>query len=255
LTKWARSIDVPYSTAAFLNFIASHDGIGVRPAEGLLGDEEINGLVNQTLDHGGQVSYKTNQDGSQSVYELNITLYDALNHPKETSLDLGINRFLASQAIMLSLSGVPGIYVHSLFGSSNNKEGLKETGRARSINREKFQLVDLEKKLGDESSRAAKILKSYNHYLEVRKNQPSFKPLASQQIIDIDKHVFSLLRFVDDKTERILCLVNISNQEVVLSIEIQGIDPKSSWRDLLTGKEYALSPLKLTPYQVLWLKE
>jgi sucrose phosphorylase len=255
LTKWAGSINVPYPTAVFLNFIASHDGIGVRPAEGLLNEGEINGLVDQTLDHGGQVSFKTNQDGSQSVYELNITLYDALNHPLETSLDLGIKRFMASQAITLSLAGVPGIYVHSLFGSPNNIEGLEETGRARTINRKKFQLAALEKELGDKSSRAAKILESYSHFLEVRQGQPSFKPLASQQILNIDKRLFSLLRHLDDGEESILCLVNISNQEVDLSIEILGIDPKSSWEDLLTGQEFTLSSLTLDPYQVLWLKE
>jgi sucrose phosphorylase len=255
LTKWAKSLSVPYTSAAFLNFIASHDGIGVRPAEGLLSGEEIQGLVDQTMGHGGQVSYKTNQDGSKSVYELNITLYDALNHPGETSQELGLKRFLASQAIMLSLAGVPGIYVHSLFGSPNDHQGVKETGRARSINREKFHFDDLEEKLRDNTSQTAKVLQAYKHFLEVRKVQPAFKPLSPQQILDLDKRVFALLRFTVGEHDQILCLINISNQEISLKVDQDGIDPKSTWRDLLTDQEINLSSLSLESYQVLWLKE
>jgi sucrose phosphorylase len=254
LTSWASSLETPFRSAAFLNFIASHDGIGVRPAEGLLREDEIQGLVDQTLAHGGQVSYRTKPDGSQSVYELNITLYDALNDPQNTSQDLGNKRFIASQAIMLSLAGVPGIYIHSLFGSPNNIQGLNQTGRARSINREKFQLRELEHKLKDESSRQAKVLKAYTHILKVRKDQPAFTPLAAQQILNIDPRIFSLLRYTDGKDDRILCLINISDQEVELTIDIQGIDPDSSWRDILTDQEFTISPLTLEPYQVLWLK-
>ena len=255
LSQWAESLEVPYPSAVFLNFIASHDGIGVRPAEGLLNDEEIQGLVDHTLGHGGQISYKTNQDGTQSVYELNITLYDALNHPENETMDIGLKRFLASQAIILSLAGVPGIYIHSLFGSSNNHQGFQETGRARTINREKFHFDDLEKDLADENNRTAMVYKAYSQILGVRKEQGAFKPLASQQILNLDQRVFSLLRQGEDAEDRILCLINISNQDVNLVLDGEGgIVAESSWKDLLTDHEFSLNPIKLEPYQVLWLK-
>ncbi|MDQ7030873.1 MAG: hypothetical protein Q9O62_14415 [Ardenticatenia bacterium] len=82
--------------------MASHDGIGVMPAHGLLTAEEIQALVERTLAHGGHVSYKANPDGSRSVYELNITLYDVLNDPRTPNPQLDVARFMASQAIMLS---------------------------------------------------------------------------------------------------------------------------------------------------------
>ncbi len=84
LREWASAISTPYPQSYFFNFIASHDGIGIRPAEGLLSRDQIQNLVNSTLQHGGQVSYRTNPDGAKSVYELNITLYDALNDPKSS---------------------------------------------------------------------------------------------------------------------------------------------------------------------------
>ena len=122
----------------FFNFIASHDGIGVMPARGLLAEDEIQTLVAKTIAHDGRISYLTNSDGSQSVYELNITLYDALNNPNDPDASLGARRFLASQAIMLSLAGVPGIYFHNLFGLRNCQPCAGQTGMALSINREKF---------------------------------------------------------------------------------------------------------------------
>ncbi|RLC54282.1 MAG: sugar phosphorylase, partial [Chloroflexota bacterium] len=118
LSEWAATLSTPSDSTTFFNFLASHDGIGVRPAEGILSPAEVQALVERTLAHGGYVSYKANPDGSQTVYELNISYFDALSDPNGPEpLDWQVRRFLASQAIMLSLAGVPGIYVHSLFGS------------------------------------------------------------------------------------------------------------------------------------------
>ena len=109
---------------------------------GILSDSEVQALADLTQSHGGNVSFKNNSDGSQSPYELNINYFDAVNHPDlvAQSQRTAVNRFIVSQAIGLCLAGVPGIYFHSLFGSRNYIEGVRETGRFRSINREKLQL-------------------------------------------------------------------------------------------------------------------
>jgi sucrose phosphorylase len=121
LTRWATTLQPFSSETTFFNFLASHDGIGVRPAEGILPPEEVQRLVDTTLAHGGFVSHKTDGDGAQSVYELNISYFDALSDPRDNEpLALQVDRFLAAQAIMLALQGVPGIYVHSLFGSRSD---------------------------------------------------------------------------------------------------------------------------------------
>ncbi len=252
LTKWAKSLEVPFSSATFLNFIASHDGIGLRPVEGILNTREIQALVDQTLHHGGQASFKTNLDGTESVYELNITLFDALNHPEENTIELGTKRFLASQAIMLSLAGVPGIYVHSLFGSANNKAGVTETGRARSINREKFNYGDLKILLADPESRAARVFQSYSHFLRVRQGNPAFHPLAPQEILDLDRRVFALTRTSCDQAEKVLCLINITDTEVALDLN-PDLLPSATWVDILSEKIFSPGPLQIEPYQVLWL--
>jgi len=249
LQNWAATLQPPTNQTTFFNFLASHDGIGVVPAKGILSETEVQGLVDTTLKHGGRVSYKNNPDGSQSPYELNITWFDALSDPNDTneSLDTKVDRFLASQAILLSLQGMPGIYFHSLFGSENWQEGWAQTGRARTINRQKLQYSELEAALADPESRASKVFYRYTELIQKRTAQKAFRPNAAQQILALHPTLFTLLR--SGGGEQILVIINVSgnNQNLTLT-EFGG-------SDLVSGKKYqAGAVLELQPYQVLWLK-
>ena len=78
LSAWASGLTLPSQQVTFFNFLASHDGIGVTPLRGLLPESAIEELARRTLAQGGLVSYRSNPDGSQSPYELNINYFDAL---------------------------------------------------------------------------------------------------------------------------------------------------------------------------------
>lgn len=258
LADWAASLEsLPGTT--FFNFIASHDGIGVRPAEGLLSPEEIQALVEQTLDHGGQVSYKQDPGGSRSVYELNITLYDALNDPRSPNQPLDVRRFLGSQAIMLSLAGVPGIYFPSFFGSPNCHACVEETGRLRSINRQKFDLVQLQQALGRPNSRTAQVFAGYRRLLEVRCDHPAFHPFAPQEVLRLGAGVFALHRSSPDGQDRVVCLVEVSGQprQIRLDLTAHGLPESPIWVELLHEARHQNDGGQLTvhlePYQVAWL--
>ena len=258
LTDWAEGLSDLSSGMTFFNFTASHDGVGVRPAEGLLDPDEIQGLIQNTLDHGGQVSYRSNPDGSKSAYELNITWYDALNNPGKPELELDIRRFLASQAIMLTLAGVPGIYVHSMLGARNCTGCLKTTGRARSINREKYGLTELEQELSNPDSLKSGVLKGYRHLLHIRKQQPAFHPAASQRVLRMSNDVFTTLRQAKAGA-RLLCLTNVTSKLLDLEIDLSDLNlPKNAkWVDLLTGNTFFAHDtlqISLAPYQYCWLK-
>ncbi len=260
LSNWVRTLSVPFQNSTFFNFIASHDGIGVMPAKGLLTEEEIEALIDKTILHGGKVSYKTNSDGSKSVYELNVTLYDALNDPSTVYHDRGVKRFLASQAIMLSLAGVPGIYIHSLFGSHNCLPCVEETGRARSINREKFSLDALRSQLNDSENIHTQVFSGYRKLLKIRQNHTAFHPSAPQRVLNTNGSVFSLFRVSLDQTEKIICLINVSphSQEIEIDWISLGISLQKRIVDLMT--ETSFNPiegkvkLKLTAYQAVWLQ-
>lgn len=261
LTDWASTLEIFSDTVTFFNFLASHDGIGVRPAEGILTPSEVQDLVERTLAHGGHVSYKTNSDGTQSAYELNISYFDALSDPDvPESLDLQVRRFLASQAIMLSLAGVPGIYVHSLFGSRSHQAGVEQTGRYRSINREKFQRGQLEEALADPASLRHRVFHPYLRLIRTRTAHRAFHPNGPQEVLSLHPALFSLLRTSPDGRKAVLCIHNVSGDEQHLQISLDAFSIPHSGpvRDLITGSEFTVDVsgdlgLKVAPYQVLWL--
>ncbi|MCA9069638.1 MAG: hypothetical protein KDA84_11975, partial [Planctomycetaceae bacterium] len=113
------------------NFTSSHDGIGVRPLEGLLAEARFANLIQAVRDRGGHISTRRKADGSDSPYEMNITYFSALSGPGGESDEFHLRRFLTSQAVMLALRGIPGIYFHCLVGTPNHEAGVQETGRAR----------------------------------------------------------------------------------------------------------------------------
>jgi sucrose phosphorylase len=254
LTEWAAGLagDLPSKETTFYNFLASHDGVGVRPVEGILPSAEVQWLAKRAQAHGGYVSYKTNADGSESPYELNISYFDALSDPQGGEpLSLQVKRFMVSQAVMLALQGIPAIYVHSLFGSRNYLEGVQETGRYRSINREKFERADLEAAMADPDSVPARVYNAYRQLLVARREHPAFHPNGVQRILDLGSAVFTLMRTAPDESETLICLHNVTGetQEVALP---QDATVRPLW-GILTDRIYDQEAVTLAPYQILWL--
>ncbi|HET7143309.1 MAG TPA: hypothetical protein VFI68_04735, partial [Anaerolineales bacterium] len=248
LTDWAKRLTLPSDKTTYFNFLASHDGIGLNPARGILSNEEIDSLVNKTLEHGGLVSYKHNSDGSQSPYEMNINYFDALSNPNEDEpLDLQVNRFIAAQAIMLALLGVPGIYFHSLFGSRGWVEGVKQTGRNRTINREKCDLEKLQNELADKTCLRSKVFTRYQELLIARSSSSAFHPHGMQTILELHPSVFGIERISPDGVSRTICLHSVSGEQVVFPTEYD------SATDLFSGRSLQASKITLKPYQILWV--
>jgi len=248
LSNWAKTLTLPSDKTTFFNFLASHDGIGLNPVRGILSNEEIDSLADKTLEHGGLVTYKNNGDGSQSPYELNINFFDALsNLYGYESLELQINRFIAAQAIMLSLLGLPGIYFHSLLGSRGWLEGVKKTGRNRTINREKCNLETLQNELADSNSFRAKIFTRFRQLLFTRRNSSAFHPHGMQTILDVHPSVFAVERISPDTKSHVLCLHNISAQQISFTTNY------ISATDLFTSQSLAVSNITLELYEILWV--
>ncbi len=182
LSSWAARLDLPSDRTTFFNFLASHDGIGLNPVRGILSSRDIDALVAQTLAHGGLISYKQNPDGFLSPYELNINYFDALSDPSGGEpLEIQIARFMAAEAIMLSLRGVPAIYFHSLFGSRNWKEGVDLYKYNRAINREKLDRHELELQLADPASLRSQVFDLHRRLLDRRSASAAFHPYGLQK--------------------------------------------------------------------------
>jgi sucrose phosphorylase len=246
LTNWAKGLQLESASNTFFNFTASHDGIGVRPLEGILPPEEIDALAEVVKANGGQVSYKRNPDGSDSPYELNITYVDAvLADPESTQAE----KFLASQSIQYVLPGVPATYIHSLVGSRNWLEGVQQTGRARTINRAKLEVESLMSDLKDPESFRARIFFPYLNLIKIRKKQQAFHPNADFEILEIDPKVFAIKRYSEEQT--IYALTNVSSTDIHLSLS--GHDVSGQMEDLISGEKFKTDSFTLRPYQYVWL--
>jgi sucrose phosphorylase len=260
LSRWAASLKLPSKQTTFFNFLASHDGIGVNPARGILSEEEIDTMIARTVRHGGLVSYKNDVSGAQIPYELNINYFDALSNPDSAEpLSTQVDRFMTAQAIMLALVGVPGIYFHSLFGSRSWRAGVDLTGRNRTINRQKFELAAFESELADESSLRHQVFQRYAQLLRARSNSSAFHPHGEQQIVDGGEATFALLRISPDGSQRVWCLHNISDAPQEVRVDFPGAfpQPPGRWIDLITGQEIeelSKRGRSLQPYQTLWLR-
>lgn len=257
LGGWLATIAPPAPGSAFFNFLASHDGIGVVPATGILSQPEISALCSQVIRHGGRVSYKTNPDGTQSPYELNCTWFDALNDPfAQEPAALQIDRFVASQAIMLALQGVPGVYIHSLIGSGNDHVGLAATGRARSLNREKWELASLEARLANPWRHEGAVLERMARLIRARRAEPAFHPDGAQRVLAVAPALLAIERRAPDRSSAVLCLHHVSDrpQRVVVPAE-----PNATYQDLLSDDRHRAGAdgglaVPMGPYQVRWLK-
>lgn len=218
LSRWAATLELPSDRTTYFNFLASHDGIGMNPARGILSQAEIDALVARAVAHGGFVNYKHNSDGSKSPYELNITYFDALSDPAAAEpVAVAIKRFLVAHAIMFSLVGVPGIYFHSLFGSRNDRAGALASGINRRINRQKLSRAELEAGLADAGSVRAQVFQGLAQLLELRRANPAFAPAARQRLLELDARVFAVLREPVAGGPPMLCLHNVSAEPVALA--------------------------------------
>jgi glucosylglycerate phosphorylase len=253
LSQWAAGLRRPGERATFFNFLASHDGIGINPARGILSPKEIEALLERGLAHGGLISYKSNPDGSQSAYELNINYFDALSNPNSSEpLAWQGRRFLAAQSILLAIVGLPGIYVHSLLGSRNWRDGVNRTGQNRSINRQKFFLEEIEHDLESGGLRRW-VYDGYIHLLKARASTGAFDPYGYQQVLDAGKGVFALIRSSLDQQEKAICLVNVTSSPQPASLLHLPQEYGGVWKDLLTGGRVELpGEVLLDRYQAAW---
>ena len=260
LTEWMASWPQLPAGCTFLNFTASHDGIGVRPLEGLIPESELAQLIDAMRERGAHVSSRMNNDtGIESPYELNITYFDALADPSPSVTEQHIARFLCSQTIMLALKGIPATYFHSLTATRNNYRGVAHTGEARAINRKRWDASALGALLKDPSSHTARVFHEYVRRLKLRAQRRAFHPDGAQRLLDLEDGLFGIERTSIDGNEKLAAFSNVTS-------DTKRLDPahvlpdwrnhskgSGSFQDLLSGTERTLETLELGPYESVWL--
>ncbi len=259
LTRWARSLTALPAGCTYFNFTASHDGIGVRPLEGLLPAEEIDHLLEAMRAKGGFVSTRTDTDGNDVPYEINISWFDAFRDPGNLSDPWQTVRFILSQTLALSLQGIPGVYIHALLATPNDFHKTEVTGQTRAINRHQWHWSELEALLDVPETNTRQILDEYTRRLRLRARQPAFHPDAAQEVLDLGDETFAILRLAPDGSQRLAALFNFTRQRVWVDstrLEARLGSPAAHWYDLLRAQRPPLDDegrVAIMPYDALWL--
>ena len=256
LTKWSMKMPPAQLGNAYLNFIASHDGIGMRPAEGILSDKEIKKMLQRLKKNGSKFSMRKLSNNEEKVYEANISLFNALQF---TDSDLkgkfALKRFIAAHCIILAIEGVPAFYFNSLFATKNDEETFANTGVKRNLNRYKWHystLVDLIKTNNTIEKNCYEIFKEL---ISIRKIQPAFHPNATQFTLNLDKNIFAVWRQSRDRKQSIFALTNVSSKTIKFNTNKINLIDDEKWFDLLSQETKITDDqyVKLMPFQSLWI--
>lgn len=258
LTRWASELPPLPKHCTYLNFTASHDGIGLRSLEGILSRREVDDLIDSMHRFGGFVSMKANPQGEDTPYEINISLFDAMQGTRRGQDQWQAQRFICSQAIMLSLQGIPAMYIHSLLATPNDLHGVELSGRTRSINRKSWPYEELIDSLESTNTLQHQVFESLRELLRTRRHEPCFHPDNPQQVIDISNGLFAVLRTDGDTGRKLLAIHNVTSSPQDLTLQDRpDLSDEARWHDLVSNKpvEDILPLVTLQPYQFMWLVE
>ncbi|MEQ8258141.1 MULTISPECIES: alpha-amylase family glycosyl hydrolase [Roseovarius] len=255
LNRWQATMPPAQLGCAYLNFTASHDGIGMRPAEGVLPPDEKNRMIETAQQAGALVSMRTMPDGTEQAYELNCSLFDVMRTTFKGEDDHHFDRFICSQTIPMSLEGIPAFYIHSFLATPSDHEAVERRGMNRAINRHRWHYPDLLERMEDEGSDQARVMKTLSERLRIRARQPGFHPNATQFTLRLDPRLFGVWRQSLDRYQSIFAIHNVSDQTVTVSPDQLNMIEDDNWRDLLSGEEIdaAAEAITLAPYQSRWI--
>ena len=255
LSTWMMTMPPAQDGTVYFNFIASHDGIGLRPVEGLLEQSEVDELLATMEQFGGRISWRETADGEAKPYEMNIALVDALQGTAAGPDEWWLERFTCAHAIMLGLEGVPAFYIHSLLGTRNDLERLDHTSHNRSINRHQWALSSLNGELDNPDSDHRAVFDSLTLLIALRKAQPAFHPNATQFTLHLGDALFGFWRQSLDRKQSLFCVHNLTHEEQVLPLSRLNLVLNHPWRELIseTPIDDSTREWVLSPYQTLWI--
>lgn len=255
LNQWLMAMPAAQDGTTYFNFIASHDGIGLRPVEGLLSEEEEQRLIDTMQSFGGRISWRALDNGVNKPYEVNIALYDALKGTIKGEDQWNQQRFICAHAIMMGLEGVPAFYIHSLLATGNDYRRMENTGRNRSINRHQWSFEALQSELGNEGSHHAQVFGELKRLLKIRADQKAFHPNATQVTLHLGDNIFAYSRTSRDNRQHVFCISNISDIPVTLPLSSVNLMGSDDVCDLISGVsvEPQGESIEVLPYQTLWL--
>nr|WP_245962608.1 alpha-amylase family glycosyl hydrolase [Umboniibacter marinipuniceus] len=255
LRQWLMTLPPAQFGTTYFNFLASHDGIGLRPVEGLLSDEEVDAFIRTMERSGGLVSWRAGAGGVRKAYEINITLMDALHGTIKGPDGFAFKRFVCAHAVMLALEGIPAFYIHSLLGTRNDHQAVDRLGYNRAINRHQWDYEVLGRHLAHPDSPNSQVLEALKRIIVIRRKQPAFHPNATQYTLQLGPGLFGFWRQSSDRNQSIFCLFNLTNTDQSIPVSELNLVLLSDWFDLISKApiEAGTGELEFKPYGFKWI--
>ena len=249
LNKWCKNLPSTMIGNNYLNFIASHDGIGMRPVEGYLNKKNLSKFFRRLKKNGGRLSHRKVQGSSKKVYEANITLFNAF---KKTDYDkkgkFFLERYVSAHAIMIAFEGIPAIYFNSIFGTSNDEYKYIISGNKRDLNRYKWNKNRLESLLKNKNSKQSLFYHKVMKLLWIKRQNKAFHPNAKRENLNLGKKIFGFKRTSLDKKQIIYNITNLSSKHQKFNFNYKFREYKN-----LLDKSKLSYNLVLKPFETLWL--
>ena len=250
ITSWSKKLPQNKLGNCYLNFIASHDGIGMRPVEGILNKDSINKMFKRLKKNGGEFSFRKVQGKSKKVYEANITLFNAF---QKTDTDpkgkYQYARYLCAHAIMISFEGIPAVYFNSMFGTANDLNKYIISNNKRDLNRYKWSSERLNKLLKKRNSKQCLIYEEICNLLNIKKENKAFHPNALRKTMNLGPKVFAFKRISLDKKQTVICISNLSSKTQSIKIQLKN----KNYKELIIGTTVSKNNIALDPFQTVWL--
>lgn len=181
-------------------------------------------------------------------------LEKALREETPVEVDLAIKRILLIHAVILTVGGIPLIYLGDEIGTLNDYDYSRDPAKAGDSRWTHRPATDWSKMSARKkpSTVEGRVYSGLRALIELRKRHPGFGGGATEVMSTGSEHVLGYIRQAEG--QRILVLANFSEQEQPLSenvFRVYGLG--YGFQDLLRGEPFAARDLVLGPYESLFL--
>ena len=255
---------------AWVNYLRSHDDIGWT-----FDDEDARRLGIDSYGHrrflnnfyigrfpgsfAGGVPFQENPDTGDARVSGTLAALTGLERAANTpdgDLQNSIRRVLLLHSVILSLGGVPLLYLGDEIGTPNDYSYIQDPAKAndsRWVHRPHFDWQRAERRT-DPRTLEGQIFAGLHHLIELRKSQPAFEGVELEVLETGNGHVLGYARHGGG--QRIVCLANFTERPQPLDGNVLRVyGPGYHFRDLVGGAEYTADlPLTLAPYAFVWVQ-
>jgi amylosucrase len=170
-------------------------------------------------------------------------------------VDLALRRILLIHSIILSIGGIPLIYLGDEIATVNDYSYRSDPAKVHDSRWVHRPAADWEKYAcrTDESTLQGWIYTRLQKLIQLRKETPAFSGQETDIVNIHNAHVFGYLRH--DGTQRVLVLANFKDEAQFIEfneLRLQGLG--YAFRDLVSGNTFSDGKgIVLEPYQFVWL--